>query len=112
MLEYRLEVTETLRRSIGCVDMPKLFISGIVLVFLSLILANYHNYAMRSGLTTLAMTVEPDTEVPKPSEIADDMILNSNLGFMATGIGFLGLLLIGYGSRRNPTQHSPENSGD
>ncbi len=87
--------------------MPKLFISGILLVFLSLLLVNYHNYAMRSGLTTLAMTVEPDTEVPKPGEIAADMIFNSNLGFMATGIGFLGLLFIVYGSRRNPTRHTP-----
>jgi hypothetical protein len=39
-------------------------------------------------------------ETPQPGDIADDMFLNSTLGFLASGIGFLGLAFVVFGSRQ------------
>ena len=80
--------------------MNKLSIFGTILIFASLICVNFSNYGMRSGLTTLATHSMSSAETPQPGDIADDMFLNSTLGFLASGIGFLGLAFVVFGSRQ------------
>ena len=82
--------------------MPKLLISGVLLVFLAFVSVNYCNYAMRSGLTTLSTPVESPEIPPPPAEIATAMVQFSNLGFLASALGFLGLILIVFQYQKAP----------